>query len=541
MRDSRSRATKRMVAVLAVIAILAGCPGMVAAQATPIPGPPGTLDAIDEYVLYDPVLRPYRQAVIDQTAGAISHYAIDATVELATGTTPSRITGSVALAFVNGGDEPVEAVYFRLYANDPRYAEGAMLMREVTVGGRPVEPVLSQADTVAEVALPAPLGPGERIDIDYLFRTAVPTAPEQSYGLFSYQPEGGTLVLAHWLPLLAGRGADSDWNLEAPSTFGDVIFSNIALFEANITAPDDLVLVSTGTAVVEASEDGTSRHRIVTGPVRDLTMVLDDDYEVATIEVDGTLVQSFYNPEHARGGELVLDYGARSLALYNDLFGPYPYEEMDLVDLTVRNGAAGVEFPQLMFIGGSYYDQERDAPDDPPTFLETIVVHEVAHQWFFGLVGNDQYQDAFIDEGLANYMSTEVYYAAAYDTEVAAAERARQLERPYLDRLFGPGDVIVDQPTDAFASDGAYVVAVYGKAALGFHAIREEIGEEAFIAGLARYTAAYRFDVATPADLLAAFEAASDQRLDELWRHWFEAAEGTDDYGPEDLEAIRNA
>ena len=546
MRDPRRRPRElmRLTASLVFLMALASGPAAFAAQPSPPPPGSGTPLVVDDPTLYGPVLRPYRQAVIEETAGTLSHYAIDATVESATETRPWRVSGTVAMDFVNAGDEPLDAVYFRLYANDARYAEGAMQMRQVTVDGRPAETVLSQADTVVEVPLPSALGPGERVAIDYLFRTAVPTAPAQSYGLFSYQPEGGTLVLAHWMPSLAGRDATGEWNLEMPSTFGDVIFSNTALFEAEIMAPEDLVLVSTGTAETGAANDGTILHRIVTGPVRDLTMVLDDDYEVATVEVDGTRVQSFYNPEHARGGELVLEYGARSLTLYNELFGPYPYEEMDLVDLTVRNGAAGVEFPQLMFIGGSYYDQERDFPDepptvdDPPTFLETIVVHEVAHQWFFGLVGNDQYDHAFIDEGLANDMSTDVFYTAAYGPEVGATERVRQLEGPYLDRLFGAGDVIVDQPTDTFPSEGAYVVAVYSKAALGFQALRSEIGDDAFFAALARYVAEYRFEVATPEDLLAAFEAESGQQLDELWRHWFEAAEGTEDYDPEDLDRV---
>jgi len=420
-----------------------------------------------------------------------------------------------------------------------------MLMPRVSVGGEAVTPFLSEDRTVLEVPLPEPLPAGGQVGIDYEFRTAVPTAPRQSYGIFSYQPEGGTLVLAHWLPLLAGRDAAGIWNLESPSTAGDVIFSNVALFEAAVTTPEDLVLVSTGTDEAEAAGDGTTRHRIVTGPVRDLTMVLDDDYEVATAEVDGTRIQSFFNPENARGGALVLEYAADSLAYYNDLLGAYPYEEMDLVDLTVRNGAAGVEFPQLMFIGGAYYDQVRDEPDappmtdDPPTFLETIVVHEVAHQWFYGLVGNDQYEEAFIDEGLANYFSTDGYYREVYGPEVAAYERTRQLERPYLERLFGEGDVVVDQPTDAFSSDGAYVVAVYGKAALGFYAIRQEVGDDAFFAALSAYVAEFRFEIATPDDLLAAFEAAADRPLEEIWWHWFEATEGTDDYAPEDLDALR--
>ena len=94
---------------------------------------------------------------------------------------------------------------------------------------------------------------------------------------------------------------------------------------------------------------------------------------------------------------------------------------------------------------------------------------------------------------------------------------------------------MVDQPTDAFPSQAAYNAMVYGKAAVGFDALRAEIGDEAFYAGLQDYYRRFRFGVATPADLLAALERAAGRDLDETWRHWFEAAEGRQDFDEQDF------
>jgi aminopeptidase N len=112
------------------------------------------------------------------------------------------------------------------------------------------------------------------------------------------------------------------------------------------------------------------------------------------------------------------------------------------------------------------------------------------------------------------------------------------LELSYLTTLFEDGDVIVDYPTDDFPTMRAYVVAVYHKGALGFRAIQEEIGDDAFFAGLRDYVARHRFGVATPDDLRRALAEAAGRELDESWRHWFEAAEGHQDYTPADLEEV---
>jgi hypothetical protein len=508
------RLSRAMLIIVWTLAMLGAAPMAVLA------------DAAAEQILYGPVLPDQRGAVIAETAERLSHYQISTEVELPTDDQPSRLTGEITLQFVNDGPVPRDEVYFRLYGNDSRYAEGEIELRDVEAGGVPIDPELSVENTVARLPLPEELGVGEMTEIRYGFVTTVPTSPRQSYGIFSYQPDGGTLVLAQWFPILAGIDADGAWSLEPPSELGDVIFSNTALFEVAVTAPAGLVVVTTGVEVDREHDEDEARYQYVSGPVRDFAMVLDDDYESVSVEVDGTTVTSWYNPEHDEGGRAVLRYGVQALEIFNDLFGPYPYEEMDLVDLTVRNGAAGVEFPQLMFIGGDYYDRVEPGADGRPTFLETIVAHEVAHQWWYALVGNNQYQHAFIDEGLTNYLSASVYYERAYDDDVAEREVQAQLQEPYARRLISGGDAVVDQPTADFAGASAYGVIIYSKAALGFGAIREEIGDEAFFAALTAYYQEHRFDVATPEDLLAAFEAASNEELDELWQRWFEEAEG---------------
>jgi aminopeptidase N len=166
-----------------------------------------------------------------------------------------------------------------------------------------------------------------------------------------------------------------------------------------------------------------------------------------------------------------------------------------------------------------------------------VVVHEVAHQWFYNVVGNNQYLHAFMDEALANYLSV-TYYAATYGAEEADHQANLQLRIGYFSLLFQRGDEVVDQPTDDFASMQDYGATIYGKGALAFMALRAEIGTDAFFGALQQYFRDYAFKVAQPEDMRAEFEASSGQNLDAFWKHWFESADGRDDFDATDLARV---
>ena len=486
--------------------------------------------------LYSPVIAEQRDDIFAETEGNLSRYRIDAVFTPADGESLAQIIGTIDLLFVNQTDEAMEELYFRIYPNISSYADGGMSIDAVSVDGDELAIELSVDDTLATVALPAGVEPGESLELSIEFTTTIPTDPIASYGMFSLDRRTGTYALAHWLPLLAGYDPDSGWLLEEPSRNGDPVFSNTALFDVSITAPEALTFVTSGSEEQSTSNgDGLIKRQFLTGPVRDFVMAIDDDFVVESQQVGKTTVNSYFNPGNEAGGQIVLEAGAKSLEVYNRLIGEYPYEEMDLVEVDLGNGAGGVEFPQLMFIGSDYY--KGGAATTIPDFLEFIVAHEVGHQWFYALIGNNQYDHAFIDEGLTNFMTT-VYFGEVYGADTERMQVNYNLKSSYFSLLFDGLDAVADQPADDFASQRAYGAIIYGKAALGFEALRDEIGADAFYAALQQYLTEYRFEVASPGDLKAVFEETSGQDLDEFWRHWFEAAEGRDDFNAADLAVL---
>lgn len=499
----------------------------------PDPGPGDTDPA-----LYEPVLPGEREDLYAATAGRLTRYRIEATLTPA-GDQPATITGTLDLEYYNNTGEAQESLYFRLYPNDDEYAEGAQVIDDAEVNGTTVSPDLSVEDTVAEIRLPEAVEPEATVELQTGFTTTIPSDPARSYGMFGLDSETGTYALAHWEPLLAGWDPTEGWNLDPPSQFGDPVFTDAALYEVTLTLPDDLSVVSTG--VEEATgpaEDGQTRHHLVSGPARDFVMVIDDDLQSVSEDVGGTTVRSWYKSGDADLGKDVLRYGAQALEVYSRLFGDYPYAEMDIVEVDLRN-AGGVEFPEITFIEQSLYDPNNPNTRRDPDTMEFTVAHEIAHQWWYGMVGNDQYDHAFIDEGLTNYVTT-IYFREEYGLDKSIEQSDRNLKLWYLAMLYaGSGDQVVDQPTDGFPSQGDYGAAIYGKGALGFGAVHDAIGDDAFFAGLSDYVQEFRFKVATPEDLRDALERASGQDLGELWSHWFEETHGAEDYDPAEFARLR--
>lgn len=444
---------------------------------------------------------------------------------------PARIEATLTLDFVNFTDTPQDTIYLRLYPNFKDYGGGSMSVDNVRVANQPVTPKAGPDNSLIAVPLTSSLQPGERVTIALDFVTIIPLDPVTSYGMFGYFSDSSSYNLAQWLPLLAGWDPATGWLLDPPNTVGDPVFSNTAMFDVSLTGPADITFVTSGVAVSQEPVGPLTTHRWTAGPMRDFVMTGGTDLQVMSEQVGETTINSWYFTGYEEPAAMVLEYGVDSFKVFSEHFGTYPYTEMDLVQSRLGDQAAGVEFPGLMYIGTFHYSPDSE-------YLRFTTVHEVAHQWWYGLVGNNQYLHAFIDEALANESS--ILYREVIDGNEGADAWVRDyLKRPFLTMLFGnTGDQVVDQPSADFLTNGPYGRTVYGKGALGFNAIRKLIGDEAFFQGLQDYVAANRFEIAQPEDLLAALESASGRDLSEIWEHWFQRTEGQQDFTPEDLMEI---
>ncbi|MCI0521528.1 MAG: M1 family metallopeptidase, partial [Chloroflexi bacterium] len=399
------------------------------------------------------------------------HYAIQLEVDYA----GHAFRGAQQATITNTESAAWESLFFRLLPNGGKsYGNGSLTVTSMAINGAPAETKLSLQNTILEAALPGPLNPGERVEISFEFSGKVPQDfGETGYGI--YNVSEGVMALSAFYPMLAVYDQDG-WNLDAPSYVGDSVFSDIGFFTVDVTVPSEALLVATGVEVSRQEQDGRAVHRLVSGPVREFFLILSPDFQSVTAHVDGTAVHSYYLPGQDEGGQMVLDASVASLKLANERFGVYPYTEMDVLSAPMAN-ALGVEFPGVMLVASDLYE-ELDSD-----FITSVAAHEVAHQWWYNLVGNDVFEEPWVDEALCTYFSglyfEEMFGGQGYQGYQSYLQgRVDKLREEGKDDVVTKPLVYFEQPDTALI----YGRVVYSKGALFYYTLREEIGEEAFFA-----------------------------------------------------------
>lgn len=417
------------------------------------------------------------------------------------------VSGTTSVELTNRSATPYERIYFHLYPNHPDFG-GRLDITSATVDGVPVPSGVEQRDTLIWLALPRPLAPGAKARVELGFRARTPrNASGKSFGAFNF--ERGLWSMANFYPVLARNSADSGWDRRAIVSRGDFAVTDTALYDVTIDLPTGWTLVTTGARLSSSSVGaGVRRERFVSGPQREFYLGATQGLEQASSVVDGTRVVSHYQPGNAAAGRRALQVGEASLRAFNARFGRYPLAELEIVQGAMTQ-FLGMEYPGVVLIEqGLYANNGRG--------LETTVAHEVGHQWWYSLVGNDAQSDPWLDEGLASY-SQVIYYEAQRQPELALAE-LNFFRDFYRQTRAQRRDAPLGTPPNELR--GNYVPIIYAKGALFFQALRAQIGEAAFDRFLKAYVAAGRFDEIAGPDLLRAAEGGCTCELDPLYKDW---------------------
>lgn len=439
-------------------------------------------------------------------------------IELEIAPSLASFSGRMLLSYVNRESIPLDSLYFRLLPNGGKsFGDGSLQVTSAALDSQSLRFEQDRADpTVLQVHLPAALPPGGEARIELAFSGEVPLdfgggdRPE-GYGIFNLTRN--VLALSGWYPVLAVYD-DSGWNLDPTSAIGDSLFSETALYAVTVCRPEDVVVVATGVTVDEESRDAAACIRFESGPVRDFFIMASPEYERVSSEVDGTVVHSYYLPGHSDAAGRALQISTDSLRIYNDQFGAYPFTELDVVEAPMRN-ALGVEFPGIVLVAETLYDTT-----DRPEFT-VATAHEVAHQWWYSVIGNDIFEEPWLDEGLTTF-SSSLYYEFALSPR--AAEGLWDAWEDRYERLKQEGrDDPVAESLAYFEQDPgvrSYSGVVYIKGGLFFREVRREIGDDAFFKALQEYYQENKYQVARGESLLTAFESAAGRQLDDLYQSW---------------------
>lgn len=507
--------------------------------------------------------------------------------------------------FTNTGRAPLREVVLRVYANavrppaprpgDPPWAPPVRFTRGACAGARCA--VSAESPSVIVVRPSAPVAPGGRLRVTLELEATLPqiaagrtnlmaqgmeslsamSAGESGgdYGLLAVGD--GVVSMANFYPVLARRVGDR-WERTDSGAVGDLGSDDLSNVRARIDLPAGYTVATTGVALRRTEAAGRLRVEVGASAVRDFAVMAGAALEVATRRVGDVEVRSIFQRQHRAAGQRVLDVAAHAMEVFQRRFGPYPYADLDVVEAPLVGGAGGVEFPGLVTVASMFYG-DASTPSGPPTrvgpggaagglgdlggllsalggggggpaaalgqmlpsMLEFVTAHEVAHQWWHGLVGSDSRAHPFIDESLAQW-SAGLYLEERYGAERARRDGDLQIKMNYqFMRTLGQADAAVDRPASAFATPIAYAGLVYGKGPYLYNAWRAAAGDAVFWRAMQRYVTTWRWRTAPATgflDALVAEDRAHAARYRALARRWLHEAHGDEDLGQMDLGAL---
>lgn len=419
------------------------------------------------------------------------------------------VDGRQTVFYTNAEDVALEEVYFHLH---PNLLDSAIDVTNVTVNGAAATTEIEGAKrSILRVPLAAPLPPGEMAVIDMTFQTRVATDIGRNYGvLASYE---GILALAHFYPMLSVHD-DTGWNTAEADIQGDLTYSDAGFYLVRVSAPAETVLVASG---VETAREAAGDTQIVTyalGPARDFYLAA-GDFVAVSDAVGATTINSYAPAELEQGAILALDVAAAALTDFDARVSPYPYTELDIV--TTPTSALGIEYPGLIVGTLRMYDVEAQTQSGVPyaAILESTTAHEVAHQWFYNVVGNDQLDEPWLDESLGSY-TTYRYYVTRYGQDAADQ---------YFETFAGrwarvdKAEIPIGLPVAAYEGD-EYSAIVYGRGPIFVRELEETMGREAFDAFLREYAAQQRWGISVTADFRTLAEQQCGCDLGPLFEEW---------------------
>lgn len=432
-------------------------------------------------------------------------YEIECTLE------QDKLTGKEKVVFFNSSSNAFNCIKFNLYANAFRQGAqfspianqylsqsyynginyGSEEILQVKVAEKSVKFETCGADkNILAVYLDKEIYPQEKveIEIDYVINLAKVIA-RTGINL-------DTINLANFYPIICGIQNDSFYECVYYST-GDPYFSDYADYKVTLNIDSKYVVASSGRLEQQTTKNNLTTYVYSLQNARSFSMVVSEKFQVLTKEICKIEVNYFYYKD--QDPQASMKTIEKSLNYFINTFGNYPYSHYSVVQTKFVQG--GMEFPALVMISDSLENQA----------YQEVIVHETAHQWWQTVVGNNEIEFAFLDEGLAEY-SVVLFYENHQEyglTRQNVIESARKTYKSFCtvyDKIFGGVDTTMVRPLKNFKSEYEYVNLTYIKSCIMYDVLRTTIGDKKFFNGLRKYYSDYSFSNAQPSDLVGVFE-----------------------------------
>ena len=396
-------------------------------------------------------------------------------------------TWANAYAHASASPAAIDEIYDACYPND--FSSGSLSLEGIWWNDQIVTDHRFLDDAQTALSIPVSLANSESGSLLLRCKITVPNCAHR----FGYS--NGVWQFGNALPILSvyENGA---WRTDPYAPIGDPFLSECANYTVTLSLPDGWQCAATA----KPEKDGTLL-RMRAFAVRDFAFALSRDWTIAKASVNGVEILSY--AQDAPSAKRAAQYARKAIQTYESLYGAYPYDTFTLCETDFPLG--GMEYPAFILLDQRYYH-----PDWKDT-LELLTAHESAHQWFYALVGSDQFNAAWQDEALCEW-ATLRYAKARYGQSAYENLLASRIDLPMQEKILSP--VTPGSPIDYFASFADYSTVVYGRGAALMQAIEEMTGKaDSF---LRAYCEQYAFALASRQDFTTCLNEWSGMDLSPL-------------------------
>ncbi|WP_110929777.1 M1 family metallopeptidase [Paenibacillus bouchesdurhonensis] len=478
------------------------------------------------------------ESIQQPTAEILSNRVTEYHIDVKLNEVERTLTGTQTLSWTHPGKKTLNELYFHLYPNafaspettfmkesggrlrgdampkdgwgsielnDIRTMDGISLLHRVQY----VQPDDGNVNdrTLAKVRLPMSIQGGETITLKLDFTVKLPK-------IFARMGTANDFVMAgQWFPKLSvyepafrrGRSAEG-WNLHQYHGNSE-FYSDFGIYSVNIDVPSEYTVAATGFPTKQAVQQGERKIvQYYADDVHDFAWAASPNFVYAeepfsSTEVPGVRIKLYLDPAHEDLKDRYFYAAKVALSNFSKWYGKYPYSTLSIVVPPADgNGAGGMEYPTLITAFG--------ATSDSPGYdeLERTVIHEIGHQFFYGMVANNEFEEAWLDEAFTSYAEDRLM-DQEFGITISLPIQSAFIHNPQP----------LTQPSWEFGNADTYAKNVYHRGKLVLLDIERQIGSKAMNRTMSLYAHKYRFKHPTTAD----FQRVLEQTTGRSWKTYF--------------------
>lgn len=476
-------------------------------------------------------------------------YEIEARVD----TSGHIIRAKQKVTLVNNSERSVKEAYFHIYPNRnytekekrfiSRYAayfkvnlfpegfqSGSLKINSASSSGQSLKYHIEGEDqTILKVELEKEVAAGSSAVLELEYQVEIP----HGYGRFGWHKNITSLL--RWYPMLSVLD-NQGWHNYPFYPYHQPYFSEAAIYSVKLTVAKEQTVIYSGVLKEEKQNpDGSKTLSIESElPLRDFGLALSPDYKVQSLEAGGIKINSYYLEGDDFYAQKALESAAGLIKFYAQKFIPYPYKEFNIAPSFLAYG--GTQSSNLILVDTRVYR----LPKFLLRYFDFLIAHETGHQWFYNIVGSDEYKEMVIDEGMNSYFVLQ-YLAKKYGQEAEVMVLPKVLswlipnfsfQRAQTDRYSFTAENGLDSPAlnklSSFQEPSSIFSITYGKGSKIWDMLDYVAGDEIFNKIMLRIFEEYKFRNISIREIQALAKEESGQDLDWFFQQWFKTSKKCD-------------